>query len=143
MRSLAVASFALLALACCDNTLTCPSTPPTFAEVNRDIIQVSCAHFDVCHSAAGKKGDLDLETSPYEALVNAPTSCQDPCVSGKTDFPVRVKPSDLAHSFMWVKLNLPESKDPKYGYRMPQSNPSLDPDTLNTIQCWIQGGAPK
>jgi hypothetical protein len=119
------------------------TTTPSFAALNSGTIALSCAKFDVCHSAAGKMDGLDLQTNPYTALVNAPTTCTvDPCVDGAKDFPTRVIPGDPVHSFLWVKLTLSQMIDPKYGNRMPQSNPSLDEQTLHDFRCWIAGGAP-
>jgi hypothetical protein len=132
-----------LLVAGCGSNPTCdPASPPSLAQMKHDIITPSCAAFTVCHNSVGTMAMLDLSGDVYKALVNASTVCTSPCVDGATDFPKRVVPSDLDHSFLWKKLNLPAAIDPKYGNRMPQSNPPLDSGSLDTISCWIRGGAP-
>jgi hypothetical protein len=53
-------------------------------------------NFLACHSAGGALGGLDLETDPYAALVNAP-STNDPST-------IRVVPTDPDASLLVAKL---------------------------------------
>jgi len=136
MRLLSLsAAVALGALGCG----SAPTPPTTFKDINTQILKPSCAAFSSCHSAAGAKsaGNLDLSADPYTALVNA--MCDNN--KAKAETRVRVKPSDSANSFLYMKLTLMGSKT-GYGDPMPQSNLPLDDYLIQGVKTWIDKGAP-
>jgi hypothetical protein len=116
-----------------------PTPPTTFTEINAQILKPSCAAFSSCHSAAGAKqaGNLDLSADPYTALVGA--MCDNN--KAKAEARLRVKPSDSANSFLYMKLVLTGSKT-GYGDPMPQSNLPLDAYLIEGVKTWIDKGAP-
>ena len=106
-------------------------TPTTFTAINAQILKPSCAAFSSCHSAAGAKqaGKLDLSVDPYTALVGA--MCDNN--KAKAEARLRVKPSDSANSFLYMKLVLTGSKT-GYGDPMPQSNLPLDAYLIEGVE---------
>jgi hypothetical protein len=115
--------------------------PHNFDQINKEILQPSCAGFSVCHSTAGQKdaGKLNLEVDPYNALVGAMSDN----AKAKGEGLLRVKPCDAAKSFLHVKLVLPNNTDPKtdYGNYMPDTNPHLPAEQIKAIDDWINRGA--
>jgi hypothetical protein len=134
------AALTLAAPGCTDASSPACSGPPTFDNINQQIFAPSCAHFSVCHdgSQSSPMGDLDLKTDPYKALVNVATACKPNCTTARADFPLRVKPGDPDHSFLWVKINMSTGTSKAYGDRMPASNnPPLDDSCKQLIHDWI------
>jgi hypothetical protein len=127
------------------------------------VIRTSCA-FIRCHGGAvqGGAGLWFGQTSSIRGpLVNVP-ACE-------YDKMMRVKPGDVASSWMMIKLGAPQ--DPQthfisfspqsgwvpnscpgliptdgggqFGYRMPETGMyQLDPDSLAKLVAWIEAGAP-
>jgi len=123
--------------------MTAVSVPHNFDEINTQILGPSCAAFSVCHSPEGARDAnmLDLKTDPYKALVGVAAVNMKAASEGQ----LRVKPCDSAHSFMILKLNLPQNQDltTGYGHYMPDTNPHLDPAIVQAISDWIDRGAIK
>jgi hypothetical protein len=121
--------------------MTAVVVPHNFDQINTQILQPSCAAFSVCHSASGASmaGHLDLKTDPYGALVGKLSDN----AKAKAQGLLRVKPCDSAHSFLTIKLELPQNLDPKtdYGHYMPDSNPHLPSEQIQAIKDWIDRGA--
>ena len=120
-----------------DMAPACPTGGVTFTDIKASVFKVSCAFGSSCHGAGSTMGGLDLVTDPYKALVNADSAWP----QAKTEGLKRVAPGDTAHSFTWIKVNLPSVNDPKYGTRMPQTGQKLDASQLQKLQCWIEAGA--
>ena len=123
-----------------------------FDDINKHVLQPSCAAFSVCHSAQGAHDAnmLNLATmnsdgspnDPYTALVGAPAVNK----MAKAESKLRVKPCDSTNSFLVIKLTLPlTATDPDVGYGeyMPQGSGHLDDVTLQAIKDWIDRGALK
>lgn len=150
MRALPILATLSLALVAsgCGNADTCADYSPSFKLINRCVLKTSCASFSACHSATGRKGGLDLQTDPYNALVNAP------CVNdvAKANGWHLVTPGNEKTSYAFVKLSLPSVQElpdagaggPNMGLgnRMPNTGQSLDAPTIAQIQQWIKMGAP-
>lgn len=129
-----------LALPACGSS----SKPATFSSLNQDVFQISCANFSSCHNKTDHKGGLDLQTDPYNALVNADTvgmDGNDDFPKARTGYPKRVVPGHPEQSYLWKKLTMSESHNADYGYRMPYNNPPLDQESLDRIETWITNGA--
>src|SRR3954466_5390096 len=116
----------LFALAGCGSSAPGPSN---FAAINTSILQPSCT-FSSCHSRAGANsaGHLDLQTDPYNALVDVLSDNAMAKGEGKK----RVTKGDAANSFLFIKLPLPVGpagicRDEKTGYGgcMPQTSTPL------------------
>ena len=116
--------------------------PKTFAEINDQVIQKSCAKFSSCHSPLGYKsaGNMNLQVDPYNQLVNIPATN----VRALAENQIRVVPGSLEQSFLWTKLNLQTATDPKvdYGEPMPNKSGYLPAPQLEGIRKWILRGAP-
>ncbi len=137
--SLKVAAVTLVLASACGGGDT---THLNFSEINRTILQPSCASASVCHTVRGAllANNLDLQTDAYHALVNAPAVNS----QAQSEQRVLVKPCDAENSFLHIKFLLPDSADPSLGYggRMPSSgNPPLPADQLAAISNWIARGA--
>ncbi|HEX4511445.1 MAG TPA: hypothetical protein VH328_15255 [Burkholderiaceae bacterium] len=118
------------------------AVPHNFDQINTLILQPLCGSFSVCHSKDGAKdaGKLDLTNDPYNALIGVLSDNTQAASEGL----LRVKICDPDNSFLWKKLNLPETqKDSMVGYgaSMPKDNPHLPPEQLAAIHDWIARGA--
>lgn len=116
--------------------------PHNFTQIDNVIIKQSCSAFSVCHSTEGAStaAGLNLAIDAYAELINKPAVND----MAKNEGRVLVKPCDPDNSFLWIKLNLPETQlDPKVGYggSMPQSSPHLPDAQLKAIKDWISRGA--
>jgi hypothetical protein len=127
--------------------------PSTFAMINTQTLQPSCAFTDTCHTAAGAHaaGNLNLKTDPYSALVNVTV---DNTVA-KGQGLVRVKPNDSTNSFLYQKLAVipacngacscnymsPGPNNIGLGTCMPNTSSPLDSATIAGIKKWIDDGA--
>jgi hypothetical protein len=127
------------------------------------VIRTSCA-FIRCHGGAVQGGAglwFGQTTSIRGPLVNVP-ACE-------YDKMMRVKPGDVANSWMMVKLGAPQDSQThfisfspeagwdsiscpgliptdgggQFGYRMPETGMyQLDSDSLAKLVAWIEAGAP-
>ena len=106
-------------------TVTNP-VPPTFAEIQATVFDVSCAS---CHSGAAPSGGLDLSnaTASYAALFNQP-SIGDPLID-------RVEPGDADGSYLIQKM------EGNAGLIMPPTG-GLNQTVIDGIRLWIDSGAP-
>lgn len=113
--------------------------PMTFAAINTQILQPSCAKFSSCHSTTGQSaaGKLNLMVDPYAALVDVPADN----AKAKAESKLRVKPGDAANSLLFIKLGLTSSTT-GYGDPMPPGGQNLAKDLIDGIQTWINAGAP-
>jgi hypothetical protein len=142
MRSSVLACRAALAaapiLAACGDSghvTDCNVTNKKFSALRTDLLKPLCG-FSSCHDAASRKGDLDLVTDPYAALVNVdPTNAAAKARGWK-----RVVPGDEASSFLVTKLTLAQSFDPQFQQLMPNGQ-RLDETEIDQIRCWIRRGA--
>ncbi len=93
----------------------------------RTVFEVSCV--TGCHSAVVAGGDLDLQTSPYNALVNVPS----PSGAGTL-----VTPGSSGESFLYRKMQgiLAAGE----GGVMPPDGP-IDPFAIEIVKDWIDNGA--
>ena len=82
-----------------------------------------------CHSAASALGGLDLETSPYTALVG---------VTSQAFGRVLVQPGDPADSLLYLKMS--GSQGASEGDPMPPTG-VLDAATVEIVSQWIADGA--
>lgn len=141
MRARWFAVLALLLAGCGEPE--CPAD--TFSHIRTCVFKVSC-NFNSCHNAESAKNhpnQLDLETNPYEDLMREEI---DPVAAEKRAWVPppnwrRVTPGDEMRSFLWIKLTLPTNKDPQLGDHMPDTNQSIDDETLVQILRWIRAGA--
>ena len=117
----------LLAMGC-DGGEEDSTPPPTFAELNERVLQPSCV-FSSCHQGASAAGDMSLEGSPHERIVDVP-SMQMP------DTP-RVIPGDPDGSYLLQKM---EQAMPFQGTQMPPTAPLSD-DRVAMVRAWIEAGA--
>lgn len=86
-----------------------------------------------CHGGVKPAEGLDFTTSSsgYSGLVNkASTQC--------TTTKLRVKPNDLAGSYLWNKLL---GSGMCSGSQMPKAGVSLTQAQLDTVRAWILTGA--
>ncbi len=115
---------ALASWACAD------APPPTFAEVQADVLNKSCA-FSSCHGAAQGTGGLKLDgtDADYDRLVGVASSTGEPLVD----------PSHADGSYLVAKL---EGADGIVGDVMPPGG-ALDDAALQLVRDWIDGGAPR
>jgi hypothetical protein len=115
----------------CDDTWFGPGGGPAGATgwcAVRDLFETSCAG---CHSpAGGTQGGLDLQTDPYGAVVDAPST--------ESPGSVLVAAGDPAASFLLTKLE--GTQGPTEGQRMPLGSP-LPQATLDAVSQWIADGA--
>jgi hypothetical protein len=149
MWKIAGLSLALFAFGCDDTTtntqmdMSAVVIPHNFDQINTQILGPSCAAFSVCHSPAGARDAnmLDLQTDPYTALVGVLSEN----LKAKGEGQLRVKPCDSAHSFLTLKLTLPQNQDRDTGYGdyMPDTNPHLPSAQIQAISDWIDRGALK
>lgn len=117
--------------------------PIGFAQINQQVLQLSCAKFTSCHSNSGARtaANLNMMNDPYAQLVNVDADNLKALGEGKK----RVDPGNLDNSFLWTKLNLAMDTDHKtdYGARMPDSSDKLPQPQLDGIKEWILAGAPQ
>jgi hypothetical protein len=127
-----------------------PNLQPTFSIINSQILTTSSCGTtgSGCHSHQGSMdtgNGLDFSSDPYHALLG-PDGGGAPAfnISGDAGRPLkRVVPGDPANSFLVIKLSLTSHTDPQYGAGMPLPTPgSVCPATLQTIEQWIDAGAP-
>jgi hypothetical protein len=121
-----------------------PSPPPTtFAAINSQILQRSCANFSTCHSDQGQKtaANLNLAHDPYNALVDQPST--EPGLKDATSGYLLVKRGDPDHSLLYIKLMLPLAATDDGGFEesMPLGNPHLPDTDISGIHTWILNGA--
>jgi hypothetical protein len=129
----------------------CPANlQPTFSSINSEILGTSSCGTNGtgCHSHQGSMdtgNGLDFSTDAYHALLGADGGGAVAFnISGDAGRPLRrVVPGDPANSFLVIKLSLTSHADPQYGSGMPLPTPgSVCPATLQTIEQWIDAGAP-
>ena len=101
-----------------------PVNNPHFATDIKPIL-VECTD---CHGASTHFGGLDLTDGGYEKIVNV-ASTEDPSA-------LLVKPSDPAHSFLYLKI----LGTAGHGAIMPPDG-ALDADEVANIRTWIEHGA--
>lgn len=70
----------------------------------------------------------------YDDLVNAPPS------NAPSGY-MRVKPGDLAHSWLIEKVSSDQPGGLGYGARMPLQGQNLCTTTIDNLKTWIQNGA--
>lgn len=118
-----------------DLVTLCKMPAPTFTQVKAMVLANPCA--SSCHSAASKRGSLDLQTDPYAALFNVATVNG----TGKAVYPTRVAAGAPDKSFLYQKIALTMTPDPVVGNRMPQNQARLTQDNIDLVYCWIADGA--
>lgn len=112
-------------------TMADAGTPPasaTFTEVNDQVLSARCATIG-CHGAFLPQRGLDLQTDPYEAIVDV--------MSSTTDDLTYVVPGDPEASFLYQKI---ATNSPPAGLRMPPLVP-LNDESIELVRSWIAGGA--
>jgi hypothetical protein len=133
----ALLSVAALAIAGCDVEA---EKAPTFTQINETILKPNCTF--ACHSGGvDAAGHLDLELTPYEALVGA-TAASDECAKSSMK---RVAAGDPEQSLLYMMsfAKLHDMEAPCGGV-MPlgEDRPSLTADELEGVRLWIANGAP-
>ena len=127
--------------ACHGGTPTCPALQPTFASINRDMLQVGCGvKQNNCHASTseGVGSGPSFAGDPYGVLVGAPAANR----LGSARGLILVKPGDPASSFLVTKLRLKDPADPLYGSGQPASAPgSICSSSVDVIAQWIAQGA--
>jgi hypothetical protein len=131
---------------CRPGTRTCPALQPSYADISRNLFQVSCGTsgnkaFN-CHSSAGAGASsfLDLTGDAYSRLVGQ--VAVNP-LGDQKDL-VLVAAGDPDHSFLVEKLRLPSALDPHLGSGMPADAPgSICAAAIDTVAQWIRDGAPR
>ncbi len=116
-----------------------PTGNSSFALLQERILTPNCATSG-CHATANSGGGLDLSPAvAYRNLVNANPSN----ANALKDKLLRVKPSDLNKSFLYIKLDsLNLHKSDGYGDLMPLGSRTLTRGQLEFIRQWIVAGAP-
>lgn len=124
-------------------TPTTTSDACTCAHLYETVFPTYCGSGETgggCHVGSNPDGNLNLLTSDCSTeLINA---APDNSVAAG-DGLKRVVPGSLEQSYLWKKVaagldGLPEG----YGGTMPPNIRALPEDALQSIQCWIEGGAP-
>lgn len=88
-----------------------------------------------CHSGAGAPKGLDLTAgNSYDLLVNV-NSVELPSMK-------RIKPNDVAHSYLVHKVEGTQGTVGGSGGKMPASGCCLSAAQINDIKAWINAGAP-
>ena len=90
--------------------------------------QIFNDHCTVCHSASGHKGDLDLETDPYSALVGVQSAAY-----GQT----LVVAGDPSSSLLYLKMTGQQGAN---GEVMPTTG-ALPAALTDVVKTWITDGA--
>jgi len=110
--------------------------PSTFASIQRQVFDVSCASSS-CHAAATRSGGLSLAAGESYAnlLQIAPDNPQAKAAGLK-----RVAPGRPDLSFLMKKLSGP---GPNEGDLMPRGTSGLSSLQLDAIRAWIKAGAPE
>jgi hypothetical protein len=149
--------------ACSSGEAPAPTSPPASYLAAEAVIRTSCA-FVRCHGGPTRGGAglwYSQTGSIREPLVNVP-ACE-------YDKMMRVKPGDVANSWMITKLEAPQDPqthaiafspqadwvpnpacglDPngasgRFGLRMPETGMfQLDADSIAKLVAWISAGAP-
>lgn len=113
---------------------------PTFTQINETILKPNCTF--ACHSGGvDAAGRLDLEFTPYEALVGA-RAASDECATSPMKRVVAGDPEQsLFYMMSFAKLH---GKEAPCGGVMPlgEDRPSLTADELEGVRLWILNGAP-
>ncbi len=108
-----------------------PAAPPTLKNDVQMIFDMACTD---CHGVKHQRGKLNLSAPvARQSLVNQ--------ASDEVPTMMRVKPGDLEHSYLWLKLQNKAAK----GKGMPRgifSSKRLPEDQLEVIRKWIEAGAP-
>jgi hypothetical protein len=96
-------------------------------------------HCTICHQGASPPGGLNLTSDfSYAMLVNV--------ASQELSSMKRIAPNDPANSYLFHKINGTQGTVGGFGSKMPQgcpgSRPCLNSTEINTIQSWINSGAP-
>lgn len=108
----------------------------TFSKVQRMVFSQACS-FRTCHSTAGHKGNLVLESGKaYGNLVNV----EPDNASARERLKKRVIPGNPQGSFIMDKLEARLESDE--GDPMPQNLGMLSQDEIDLVRGWIQRGAP-
>jgi hypothetical protein len=111
-----------------------PPPPPSFATVQRKILDQSCSTFS-CHGAA-RAGGLALGDDAFANLVGVPPSNATARAAGL----LRVAPGDPDRSFILKKLT--GDLTAGEGDPMPQVGSRLPPASIDLIRRWIQSLTP-
>jgi hypothetical protein len=122
---------------------TCPipvaKASPSFAGDIVPALHSSCGSAATsCHGGASPTGHVSYSgtaTEIYAELVNVVPANAPPGW-------FRVKPGDLAHSWIIEKVTKDQPGGSGYGTRMPQAAPNLCQPTVDTLSAWINAGAP-
>ena len=126
---------------CHAGTRTCPLLQPTFASINRNLLQVGCGVRQMnCHAT----GSPTIASGPsfagdvYRALVSARATNNLGIAQGL----ILVQPGDPQHSFLLTKLKLTEAANRLYGSGQPPEAPgSICAAAQDVIAQWITNGA--
>ncbi|HEY4223274.1 MAG TPA: hypothetical protein VGO62_18075 [Myxococcota bacterium] len=103
--------------------------PPTLSSIHDDIFHIGCSA-SVCHGGPGPSEGLDLDSHPFETLVNVDSAL----VPGMK----RVVPGDADNSeLVQVLLQANFHGIPQ----MPQGGDPLPPAAIARIKLWINNGA--
>lgn len=115
---------------CITVDLTCaPGYPPTYANVYRNTLSVSCGGSQAsCHSASGRMGGLVL-TDAQTAYANLTAPSQ------RDPNRARVVPGDAACSPLVVRTGMPGAD-----YQMPPGD-ALSPQERCAVAHWVANGA--
>jgi cytochrome c553 len=118
----------------CQPTTITTSTP-TFTDIQNNILTPRCAT-TFCHGSSAQGGLKLLQGQSYSNLV-----CVDPQnATARSKGYKRVFPGDPSKSFLVHKLR--GTLDPGEGNRMPSVVSPLSDPEIQTIEQWIQNGAP-
>lgn len=128
----------------CQNPLPNPISNPRFATDLLPAIQATCGSASSsCHGAVTiPNGHFSWATGGgrtaqdvYNDVVNVPPS------NAPAGY-LRVKPGDIAHSWLIEKVSSDQPGGLGYGARMPLQGQNLCTTTLDNLRTWVQNGAP-
>lgn len=125
---------------------TCPipvaKASPSFSTDIYPALQSSCGSAAAgCHQGPSPTGHViysGTSAEVYAQLVNVPPA-NAPAGQGW----LRVKPGDVAHSWIIEKVTKDQPGGSGYGARMPLAAPDLCQPTVDTLSAWISAGAPE
>lgn len=112
-------------------TATTGGAAPTFADIQA-IFSATCS----CHLTSPSPGNGQMELTDgkaYDNIVGVPSSGL-PAMN-------RIEPGDPANSYLWLKINGGYLEAGGKGDPMPLIG-DLTQDQLNSIEAWINAGAP-
>lgn len=125
-----------------DNTASSPTADGTFARIQRDILDPSCASCHRAGDANARQSQLVLTgDSAYQQLVGVASRQQ---IARADGFP-RVKPFRADSSLLYHKLSwVPGHHSRDYGQLMPMgTTKGLTAGQLEYVRRWIEAGAPR